>query len=241
MYRFRISECDAAEACFRAAVDLESGLARPYAGLSFVNYERAYLNLDGNRKNWLQKAFDHAHRAVGTDPLDPMGHWVLGRAHLLARDLNAARRAATEATELNPSYATAQYLLGWVGMQLGERELCEERVTLARRLSPQDPLIYGMRGVLAINHALAGQTDKAVEGAKAALMHPDIHYQANAMCAAIFAVAGETELAAEQLRRVNAVNPKYSVDDFFSTYPFQQGSDIETIRKGLQEAQRIVS
>ena len=42
MYRFRISECDSAEICFRQAIDLEPGLARPHAGLSFVNFERAY-------------------------------------------------------------------------------------------------------------------------------------------------------------------------------------------------------
>ena len=60
MYRFRISECDAAESCFLQAIDLEPGLARPHAGLSFVHFERAYLNLDDSRKSWTQKAFDQA-------------------------------------------------------------------------------------------------------------------------------------------------------------------------------------
>ncbi len=240
MYRFRISECDAAENCFRQAIDLESGLARPHAGLSFVNYERAYLNLDDNRKKWLQKAFDQAHQAVDTDPLDPMGHWTLSRAHFLARDLDAARRAATEATELSPSYANAQYFLGWIGMQLGERELCEERIMLASRLSPQDPLIYGMRGVSAMNLALMGKSQEAVDRAKAALIHPDIHYQANAMCVAIYAVAGQPELAAEQLRKVRAVDPNYDVEDYFSVYAFQRNADIEEIRKGFLEAERLV-
>ena len=46
MYRFRMKDCDSAEIFFRRAIDLEPYVPRPYAGLSFVNYERAYLNLD---------------------------------------------------------------------------------------------------------------------------------------------------------------------------------------------------
>ena len=72
MYRFRMKDCDSAEVFFRRAIDLEPGVPRPYAGLSFVNYERAYLNLDGNRTNSLCQAFDYAHprdrdRSAGSD------------------------------------------------------------------------------------------------------------------------------------------------------------------------------
>jgi len=241
MYRFRISECDAAEKCFRTSIDLEPRLARPYAGLSFVNYERAYLNLDDNRRNWLSRAHQQARQAVDTDPLDPMGHWALSRALCLSGDLEAARRAVIEATELSPSYASAQYYLGWISMQLGERELCEERIDLASRLSPKDPLIYGMLGVSAMNLALMGRGEEAVERARAALVHPSVHYQARAMAVAIYSVAGRADLAADQFKAVRAVDPKYSADDFFSAYAFQQAEDIDQIKRGFKEAERFAS
>ena len=240
MYRFRASECDQAEALFRRAVDLEPGLARPYAGMSFVNFERAYLNMDDNRERSLRSALDQAKQAVDTDPLDPMGHWALSRAYFLAQDLESAQKAISIATELNPSYASAQYFHGWIAMQLGEHSLCRERVELARRLSPQDPLIYGMNGVAAMNFALTGDKAKALEHINQSLVHPRMHYQARAMCVAIFSVIGEPELAAEQLRQVRSVDPGYDLDDFFRVYSFQHSPDIDKIKRGFEEAERLV-
>jgi len=241
MYRFRVSECDAAENYFRRSIDLEPGLARPYAGLSFVNYERGYLNLVGRRENWLRRSFEYAHRAVDADPLDPMGHWVMSRACLLARDPESARKAVAVATELNPSYASAQYFQAWIAMQAGDRELCEERVNLASRLSPRDPLIYGMQGVSGLNLALMGRTEEAVQQARQALLHPDMHYQAHAVCAVIFAISDRPDLAVEQLKLVHAVDPNYDADEFLSAYAFQQDADIEQIRRGFKDVEGLAS
>lgn len=55
-----------------------------------MNYERAYLNLDDQRPRSLRKALDYAREAIAIDPNDPMGHWAMGRALFLARDLDKA-------------------------------------------------------------------------------------------------------------------------------------------------------
>ena len=240
MYKFRISECDEAETFFRRAIELEPGLARPYAGLSFVNYERAYLNLRGEREQALRLAFDQARRAVDADPRDPMGHWVLSRAYSLERDLESARKSIEIATDLNPSYANAHYFAAWISMQLGEHSTCRDRVELARRLSPQDPLIYGMNGVAAMSLALTGYKAEALDRIRESLVHPGMHYQARAMCVAVFSVAEEPELAAEQLRQVRTVNPNYGVQDFFDVYAFQHAPDIDKIKAGFRAAERLI-
>ena len=238
MYRFRTKECDVAEKYFRRAVDLEPDVPRPYAGLSFVNFERAYLNLGKERSGALRRAFEYATQAVSIDPLDPMGHWALSRAQFLERDLQAAKESVETATSLNPSYATAQYFLGWIAMQLGERESCLERVDFARRLSPYDPLIYGMLGVSAMNLALMGNSDEARSRAREALLHPDMHYQAYAMTVAIFAVAGDHDTAEKLLERVRGVKPDYSLDDFFSVYAFQKTEDVRRIARAFNSVER---
>lgn len=240
MYRFRTSECDVAEKFFRRAVDLEPDVPRPYAGLSFVNYERAYLNLKRERSSALRRAFEYATQAVSIDPADPMGHWAMSRAQFLEGNLQAAKNSIEIATSLNPSYATAQYFLGWIAMQLGERDSCLERVDLARRLSPYDPLIYGMLGVSAINLALMGKSDEAKSRATEALSHPDIHYQAHAMTVAIFSVAGDLESATRLLERVKSVKPDYSLDDFFSVYPFQKQDDVRRISRAFGSVERAL-
>ncbi|MEM1434495.1 MAG: winged helix-turn-helix domain-containing protein [Pseudomonadota bacterium] len=238
MYRFRTSECDSAEKYFRRALDLEGGLARPYAGLSFVNYERAYLNLSGDRTRMLRLAQDQARRAIELDPLDPMGYWALSRIQFLAQDIEAAQASVAYATDLNPSYATAQYFLGWVSMLLGERETCHDRIELARRLSPQDPLFYGMQGISALNLALMGRTEEALARTRQAIHHPDVHYQAHAVGIVIFALAGEGSLASDELKKTRAVKPDYSLDDFFAANAFQTPGDIQRLADAFRSAER---
>jgi TolB-like protein/Tfp pilus assembly protein PilF len=240
MYRFRMKECDHAEVFFRRAIDLEPNVPRPYAGLSFVNYERAYLNLDNDRKNSLRKAFDYAHEAIAVDPLDPMSHWAMSRVQFLRGDLDAARNSISESTDLNPSYATAQYFLGWVSMQLGDHELGLERIDLSRRLSPYDPLIYGMLGVSAMSLVLMGRYDEAMERCDEALKHPDLHYQAYAMGVVIFSIAGEIELAKECLRRVLAVKSDYDIEEFFSVNAFQKDEDVRRITHAFEQVKRDI-
>jgi TolB-like protein/Tfp pilus assembly protein PilF len=236
MYRFRMKECDSAEVFFRRAIDLEPNVPRPYAGLSFVNYERAYLNLDDNRDSSLRHAFDYAHQALEVDPMDPMGHWALSRVQFLKGNLDAARDSITFATDLNPSYANAQYFLGWVAMQLGDHEFCVERIDLAQRLSPFDPLIYGMLGVSSLSLVLMDRIDEAMERVNKAIVHPDLHYQARAMGVVIFQLAGEYDLARESLRLVWSVKPDYDLKEFFSVYAFQDDDDVRRITEAFAAA-----
>jgi len=238
MYRFRMKECDSAEHFFRRAIDLEPNLPRPYAGLSFVNYERAYLNLEGSRVNSLRRSLDYALQAIDIDAMDPMGHWALSRARFLEGDLGAAWESVMLSTELNPSYATAQYFLGWVAVQSGDHELCVERIDFARRLSPFDPLIYGMLGVSALSLVLMGRHEEAIQRGVEALKHPDVHHQAHAWAVAIFTMAGRPDLAGVSLKRVLAVNPDYDIREFFSVHAFQIDDDVRRITEAFGEAKR---
>jgi hypothetical protein len=54
----------------------------------------------------------------------------------------------------------------------------------------------------------------------------------------IFAIAGQPDLAAEQLKLVRAVDPNYDVDEFLSVYAFQHDADIDQIRRGFKDAER---
>ena len=209
------------------------------SGLSFVNYERAYLHIEGSRANSLSRSVDYALHAIDIDPMDPMGHWALSRARFLEGNLGAARESVMLSTELNPSYATAQYFLGWVAMQSGDHELCLERIDLARNLSPYDPLIYGMLGVSALSLVLLGRHEKAFQRAIEALKHPDVHYQAHAWGVPIFTLVGRPDLANDCLKRVLKVNPDYDIQEFFSAHAFQKDDDVRRITQAFQEAKRL--
>jgi tetratricopeptide (TPR) repeat protein len=123
MYHFRLTDCELAERHFLRSIEMEPNVPRPYAGLSFVNFERVFLSFDRDRAGTLRKTFDYARQSLSADPLDPMGHWALSRAYLLRGELEASKESLLTAIKLNPSYAIAQYSLGWVALQLGEHQL----------------------------------------------------------------------------------------------------------------------
>lgn len=237
MYRFKPVDCDRAERLFRRSIDLEPNVPRAYAGLSFVHFERVFMHFDSNRSASIRKAFDYAEQSLAIDPLDPMGHWVLARAQLLGTDLEASRSSLETAIELNPSYATAKYSLGWVAMHLGENDLCIDSIGSALRLSPYDPLIYAMHGVLALNLALMGRPSEAITLSAQSMRQPNAHYQVGAFAAVTHALGGQLGQARDYWEKVQRAKPGYDFDRFLSVFPFRRESDIRQIRKSVDAIQ----
>lgn len=235
MYRFRKDDIDHAERYFRQSIELEPTVPRPYAGLSFVCFERAFLEVGNRGSDSLQRAFDYAQQAISIDPHDPMSHWALSRAYLLHGELDMSRDELEVAISLNPSYAIAQYSLGWVGLQLGEHDLCSTRISLARKLSPYDPLKFAMIGVYSLNLALMGQTEEAVKLGKQAVVQPNAHHLALAFVAVGHAIAGQLSDGAGFLRRARAASPGYNDARFLKTFRFRQAADINKIVRAFRD------
>jgi TolB-like protein len=233
LFLFKRKDCDTAERLFRRSIELEPNVPRAYAGLSFVHFERVFMHYEERRSNSLAQAFECAEQCLALDPLDPMGHWVLARAHLLKAELDKSKTALDRAIELNPSYANARYSLGWVAMHLGEYELCRDSIESAVKLSPFDPFMYAMQGVLALNLALMGQTEAAVALARDSVQQPNAHWQANAFAAVTHAIGGDLTEARKLYAKARRVAPTYDVEQFFSVFPFQQDSDVRRIRRAF--------
>lgn len=237
MYHFRSTDCELAERHFLRSIEMEPNVPRPYAGLSFVNFERVFLSFDRDRARTLRKAFDYALQSLAADPLDPMGHWALSRAYLLRGELEASKESLLTAIKLNPSYAIAQYSLGWVALQLGDHQLCLERIDVARRLSPYDPLKFAMLGVSALNLALMGRTDEAADLSVQSTLQPNAHWGVLVWAALSHALAGRRRRARAFFSRARAQVPGYDVDDFFAIFRFQREEDIRLITKAFRDLQ----
>lgn len=235
MYQFKFDQCERAEHFFRRSIDLEPGVPRPYAGLSFVNFERVFMGFERDRAAGIRKALDYAAQSLEIDPLDPMAHWAMARAQLIEGDLDASRRSLETAIELNPSYAIAQYSLGWVALQLGENTLCREQIDIARRLSPYDPLKFAMLGVHALNLAMMGQTKEATALAVQSLKQPNAHHQAVAFAAVTHALAGQLDRARAYFRRLRAKSPGYDIEDFLAVFPFRKEEDRRRVSRAFDE------
>ncbi len=225
MYRFTTADTDRAEELFLASVRMDPNVPRPYAGLSFIHFERVFLNQARDRDGAIDASVDYALRSLAIDPLDPMGHWALSRAYLLRGELDAAKAALETSIELNPSYAIAQYSLGWVGMQIGMNQLCLDKIACARRLSPYDPLKFGMLGVCALNLALMGRTEEAIALSSQSTLQPNAHHLVHVFAALTHALGGDVAEARGYFGRVIATVPNYGIDDFLAVFAFQREQD----------------
>jgi TolB-like protein len=226
--------CENAERYLRRSIDLEPTIPRPYAAMSFVNFERVFLNFEHDRASGIRKAFDYARMSLDIDPLDPMGHWALSRAYLLQGALDSARESLETAVTLNPSFAVAQYSIGWVALQLGENELCLDKIDFARRLSPFDPLKFAMLGVYALNLAMMGRTEEAAALSARSSLQPNVHHQAFAFAAVTHALDGQHEQARSYYSRVKAIDPEYNIEQFLTTFVFQRDQDIRRVRDAFR-------
>jgi TolB-like protein len=238
LFRFTADHCARAEYFFRRSVELEPTVARAYAGLSFVHFQRAFLDMGRDRSGEVQQAHELALQSLAADPSDPMGHWALSRASQLRGELVSAQQELETAVALNPCYAVAQYSLGWVAALLGENRLCSERIGRARLLSPYDPLMFAMHGVTAINLALNGSSGLGAAAAARALLQPNVHYQALVSAAVCYALDGQRERARAWYARARAVAPRYDVNEFLRVMPFQMPSHLSQIREAFGMMQR---
>ncbi len=233
MYRFREQDCDAAEHWFRRSVALEPEMPRPWAGLSFLDFQRAFLLFDVDRPARIRRALDHARQAIQLDPRDPMGHWALSRAELMRGELEASKQAVDLAISLNPSYAIAQYSRGWVGMQLGENASCDEHIGFARRLSPYDPLKFAMLGVTGLNRALTGRTEDAIDLARRSVRPDNAHYLQVGYSAVTLALCDELEEAGRYLSRIRKVAPDWDAKDFLAVFRSRRQEDERRISRAF--------
>jgi TolB-like protein len=241
MYKFRKDEWEQAEHWFSRSIEMEPGVSRAYAGLSFVHFERAFLNLGKDRAGQIHKALDYAQQGVALDARDPMAHWALSRAHLLRGELEESKGAVETSIMLNPSFAIAQYSRGWVGLQLGENQVCHDRIGFARRLSPFDPLKFAMLGVLGLNLALMGRTDEAIELARQSLRQANAHYLVTAFAAVTHAVSGQVEQAGRYLTRIRQVSPGFDADDFLTVFQFQRHRDRQRVSKAFRDMGKLAA
>jgi TolB-like protein/DNA-binding winged helix-turn-helix (wHTH) protein len=220
LYRYTAEDCDRAEHYFGIAAELAPHASRVFAGLSFIHWQRAFLDIVSDRQDAIAKAFDHARHSVALDPLDPQGHWALGRAFLLTEDIDASAGDLQDAVDLNPNFAIGQYSLAYLLGFGSDSASGFALLTKARRLSPYDPMTYAFLALRATLHGVHGEPEEAAAWARRAVRQPNAHYHVHAISGWCHQLAGEHEEARKCIARLREVRPGYSRADYFRVFPF---------------------
>ncbi|HEY4555956.1 MAG TPA: tetratricopeptide repeat protein, partial [Lysobacter sp.] len=239
MYRFTAGDYEIAERCFERAIALDPTSSRALAGLSFVHWQRAFLEISTDRAAEVARALDLAVRSLDADPHDPLAHWAFGRARLLQGEVDDAVASLDVTTQLNPSFAVGQYTLGFAQMQAGDLDAGIERADRARRLSPYDPLAFAMIGLRAFSLGLRGEVAEAASQMACAIRQPHAHYHMVAMAAVCDVLDDRGEAARRDWGRLRALRPGYDARAFLRAFRLQRPVHVATVEKAFARLERL--
>jgi tetratricopeptide (TPR) repeat protein len=239
MYRFTPADYEQAKQLFELSASLDPNSPRTYAGLSFVHWQRAFLEISPDRPAEIRRAFDLALQSVSLNPRDPLGHWALGRAHLLRGEMDECLAELGTATELNPSFAVGQYSLGFALMHAGDTNASIAMTDKARRLSPYDPMTFAMLGVRGFSLALAGEYDEAARLMALSAGRPNAHFHIAAMAAVCDVLAGNDDAARSDLARLHKASPGYGAKDFLRAFPLQQPAHTQLVDRAFRRLAKL--
>jgi tetratricopeptide (TPR) repeat protein len=239
MYRFTPKDFDRAEHFFRRSLKLDPKAPRAYAGLSFIHWQRAFLELTRDRATQERLALELAHQSLAADPRDPLGHWALGRAYLLQNDLDQAVDELQSSVTINPSSAVAQYSLAFVLQQLGDTTRSLDANGKARRLSPYDAMTFAMYACYAANYTLIGRYAEAADFGTRAARQPNTHYHVVAIAAVCNVLAERRDAAKAHYGRLLAAHPGYTSDDYLTAFRHRPDEHVALIRRAFSQLETL--
>ncbi len=232
MYRFNKSDNERASGLFERVIAMEPGFARAYAGLSFTHFQNAFLRYVDDAES-APLAQRYAADCLERDPLDPFGHFTMGRARWLLDDLEGSLPWLERANALNPNYAQARYSTGWAEALLGSTDASERNITAALLLSPIDPFVYGMLGVRALSHLTLNDKAQAAHWAERAANSPGAHPLIEMIAATAHGLNGDEARAKVWAASVRARAGHLNKTDFHRAFPFRNAQTKEKVSRML--------
>lgn len=218
MFRFTRDDNETARGFFQRALRLDPMCGRARAGLSFTHFQDAFLHRTTDRRGESDRAYRFAEQSVALDERDPMGHWVLGRALWLLERQDDAVAELDVAVTLNPNFALGHYTIAFVQSQGGDARAALDAADLAQRLSPFDPLLFGMLGSRALALMNLGDYAEAAVWGERAARRPNAHVHIHALAAFADALAERTDEARAYADRIREAAPAYRCTDFLQAF-----------------------
>ena len=199
-----------AEALFRRAIELEPGLARAHAAMSYVHLQNAFYGDPKERPALIEAAMASARTSVALDERDSLCHCVLGRAYCLQRHYDDAIAALEETVALNPSFAQGYFALAFTLVWCGRQDEAIALIETAAELSPRDPHIWTFHHTRAFAHFALDEMKSAAFFARKASRHQNATYWTFATLAAALGRLGVAEEAEEAVAELLSRKPGYT-------------------------------
>ncbi len=230
MYRYRKPDNDQAAHFFRLALRLDPTFSRAYAGLAFTHFQNAFQGWE-ERAVHVEKAYEAAAQGLLADERDPSVHWAMGRALYLRERFDESLAALERSVELSPNFALGHYNLSFVRSLVGEPQRAIADADYSRKLSPYDPMLFGMLATRAMSLVRLGRFDEASSWAIKAAARPNAFPHIHAIAAYSLALAGSLDQARSYAAAARRTAPGYGITDFLRTFRFEPEGE-RLFRKG---------
>ena len=211
-WRLTHTECEAAIAILRRAVELHPDYAPVQSMLAFMLLmTRWVVRTSSEVEPGVEETAKLAARAAQLDDSDPWAHLALAWVALAQRQTNEAVDEYRRALELNPNFAAARGYLGLALALDGRSDEAIENIEQAMRMSPRDPQNSLFNSALAVAHYLAGRYTEAVGIARRSSQLREGLIAGNRILIASLAQAGRIDEARAALQRLKETHPNISI------------------------------
>jgi adenylate cyclase len=221
---------------FRNALAVDPDYAHAAASLAVTVIYAVVNGWEADPASAVGEALKMAQRAVALDARDPKARFALGLAEYHSGSLHAAIDELREAIRLNPSYAVAHYNLGAVSNYLNRAADAQASITLALRLSPNDPSTFIWLPGLAAAKYLLGDYEEALAVARRGLLLRPDYLPGLRYAAAALGQLGRVEEAADEIARLHTLDRDLSATIAVLKRYYIDRSAFDHIIDGLRKA-----
>ena len=217
------------------AVDREFAMAH-----SWLAYWHVFFVGQGwavNPAQSMTRAGRAADRAIMLDPKDARSVAVAGHVKaFLSRRLDEAAALHELALQLNPAMALAWHFAGVTHAYSGRLSDAYRCINRCRELAPNDPHGFFAEGALGIVQLLQKNHEAAATiGRRVTERHPQFTSAFKSYLSALGHLGQRAE-AAVVLQRLHVLEPRFSLQRFRATAPYQRVEDLDHYTAGLRLA-----
>ena len=217
------------------ALDRELALAQ-----SWLAYWHVFFVGQGwaiNPAQSMSRAGRAAERAMMLDPKDARSVTVAGHVKaFLSRRLDEAAALHELALQLNPAMPLAWHFAGVTHAYSGRLAEAHRCITHCLELAPADPHGFFAEGALGIVCLLQRDHEGAVKiGRRVTERHPQFTSAFKSYLSALGHLGQRAE-AATVLQRLRVLEPRFSLQRFRASAPYQRAEDLEHYTAGLRLA-----
>ena len=219
------------------AVSVDRELAMAHSWLAYWHVFFVGQGWAVNPAQSMTRAGRAADRAMMLDPRDARGVTVAGHVKaFLSRRLDEATALHELALQLNPAMALAWHFAGVTHAYAGRLQDAHRCIDRCRELAPNDPHGFFAEGALGIVHLLQKDHEAAaVTGRRVTERHPQFTSAFKSYLAALGHLGQRSE-AAMVLQRLRVLEPRFTLQRFRTTAPYQRPEDLEHYTAGLRLA-----